>query len=306
MTGAGGRSLGVVRVRPQLALAAVAVGWGSIGVLVREIDLPAVVIVGFRVWIAALALGIWLAARSGSQTLVPTHRPWRVVAMGVGLAVHWIALFAALKRAPIGTVLLITYLAPVGIALLAPRTLGERLSPRTITALALGMGGMALVAAPALDASASGVVLSVIAAALYVGLVLVGKPLSVEYGGIRIAFLQLAVAGIVLVPVAAAASWHAPEASWAWLVVLGLGHTAIGLGIFYAALARMPASQVGILAYLEPASAVVFGWVFLSEAAELGTIAGGLLIVAAGSLVIRGAVTPEAPVTTAEVADVPG
>ena len=285
--------------RPQFALAAVAVGWGSIGVLVRDINLPAVVIVGFRVWIAALALGTWLAMRSGRAALLPTHGWGRIAVMGAGLALHWMALFAALKRAPIGTVLLITYLAPVGIALLAPRTLGERLAPRTIGALALGTGGMALVAAPALDASGVGVALAGLAAVLYVMLVLVGKPLSVEYGGIRIAFLQLAVAGLVLVPVAATATWHGPERSWGWLLLLGLGHTAAGLWVFYAALARLAASQVGILAYLEPASAVLFGWIFLSERPRLATVVGGALIVAAGALVMR-------PVTPAEVADVPG
>ena len=45
--------------------------------------------------------------------------PWHCVAAAVILAFHWLALFAAYKRAPAGTVILLVYLAPVGIAAVA-------------------------------------------------------------------------------------------------------------------------------------------------------------------------------------------
>src|SRR5688500_17193539 len=119
--------------RATLAVVVVAVAWGSVGVFVREVDVPAVVIVAARAGLAAAALGIWLWRRAerlpGAAFL--RHDAWRTLLNGVVLAVHWVTFIAALQRAPIGNVLLVLYLAPVGIAVLAPKVLGEKVSPRT-------------------------------------------------------------------------------------------------------------------------------------------------------------------------------
>ena len=292
----------MVANHPRLLVAAVAVLWGSVGVIVREVPLPATAIVACRVWLAAASLGAWVwLARRGTPGAV-RQRPARTVAGGVVLAVHWVLLFAALKRAPIGTVLLLTYLAPVGLAAVAPRALGERLTRRTAVALLVAFGGLVLVARPALDgAQGAGVAMALGAAALYVVFVVLGKPLSEVYGGERLAFTQLVVAGIVLVPLAAGAEWGEPEASWAWLVVLGVAHTAAGIGVFMWALARLPATELGVLSYLEPASAVVFGWLFLAEAPGPATLGGGALIVAGGWIVATAGRTGTAPVEVARV-----
>ncbi|HSL56422.1 MAG TPA: EamA family transporter, partial [Acidimicrobiales bacterium] len=137
-----------MRPRPDQLLAAVAVGWGSLGVVVRQIDLPAVGIVASRVSIAALAIGLWLLVRRPAGARPFSVRPGRVVVLGALLAAHWVALFGALQRAPIGTVLLITYLAPVIVAVVAPRALGERVDRRTAAALAAALAGVGRVAGP--------------------------------------------------------------------------------------------------------------------------------------------------------------
>src|SRR5438132_12025328 len=125
--------------------------WGSIGVVIRQVDVPATVIVWSRLVFAIPALG-WFVHRHES-------RPWSwhpnrlVLLNGLILAVHWTTFVAALQRAPIGTVLLIPYLAPVRLTALAPRVLGERLDLRLVTALVLGIGGVALIAAPSMNSS---------------------------------------------------------------------------------------------------------------------------------------------------------
>jgi drug/metabolite transporter (DMT)-like permease len=291
--------------RSYLTLAVVCTGWGTIPLVVRRVDLPAAAIVCSRVWLATLGLGAVIALDRRPATPLLSVRRGRVGLAGVVLAVHWLALFAAYRRAPVGTVVLIVYLAPVGIAATAPRLLGARIGVRTLVALAVAVGGFVLVTMPTLRRAAlPGLGLAAIAAVLFVALVLLSKPLAEGYGGVRAAFQQLAVASVVLVPVAAATAWGPPRPAWALLLILGLVHTAAGTALYLGSLARMPATHTGILGYLEPASVLVCGWLFLGEQPAGMTWVGGALIVLAGAIVITsrasGAATPlEVPAVAA-------
>lgn len=280
-------------------VAGVAVGWGTIGVVVRQVDLPASVIVASRLWVGALTLGLVLfLRREGRPRWSGVDRIGRVRTMAAGLvlAAHWVALVAALQRAPIGLVLLVTYLAPVGVAVLAPSTLGEKVDTVTVGALAMAVAGVGLVAWPSSGSpEIGGLALAAVAGALMVLLVLVDKSLSATYGAVPLAFTQFVVAGTVLVPVVALAGWGSPRPAWLWLVVLGVVHTALANVLFLGALARMPASRAGVLLYLEPASAVAFGWLLLGESPAPATAAGGALIVMAGVLVARSSASHAAP-----------
>lgn len=283
-----------MRPRPDQLLAAVALGWGSLGVVVRQIDLSAVGIVASRVTIASLAIGAWLAWRRPPGARPFAVAPGWVVVLGLLLAGHWVALFAALQRAPIGTVLLITYLSPVLVAVVAPRALGERVDLRTAAALAVALVGTALVAGPGADGvEPAGLVLSGLAAVSYAAITVAGKALSASYGGLTLAWMQLTVAAVVLVPLAAASGTGWPAAAdLGWILLVGLGYTAFGLGVWFLALAAIPATHVGILGYLEPAGAVAFGWILLGEEPGVATLVGGVAIAAAGLSVLRRASVP--------------
>jgi drug/metabolite transporter (DMT)-like permease len=207
---------------------------------------------------------------------------------GVLLATHWTAMFAGYERAPDDVVAFIVFLAPVGIALLAPRTLGERLGPRTVAALAVAVAGLVFVAGPSRTTDgAAGLAAAGFAAVTFVALVLVAKPLAEELGGLRLTFLQMVIAGTVLLPLAVVTDWSGDGAAgWLWLVVLGLVHTGIGTALYLTALSRVPATHVGILGYLEPVGVVLFGWLLADASPKLTTLVGGGLIIAAGALVM--------------------
>jgi drug/metabolite transporter (DMT)-like permease len=160
--------------------------------------------------------------------------------------------------------------------------------------LAVATAGFCLLAAPTVRAAGTaGLVLSLIAAGLFVALILMSKPLASTYGGLRLAFMELAGAGVVLVPVALASAWPPPTASWLWVVVLGVVHTALGITLYLSVLAVVPATHVGILGYLEPVAVIVAGWVWLGQRPALATVVGGLLVVGAGvGLAVSGARGP--------------
>ncbi len=294
------------RLGPELQVAGVAAFWGSIGLVVREIDLPAVSIVAYRVAIAAVALALWLVLRPdplGRRIVV--HRPGRTVLQGLTLAVHWVFFFAALQRAPVGLVTLIVFLAPVLMAAVVPYTLGEHLTRRVAAALGLAVvGTVLLVGLGAEDAEPAGILYAVLAAVLLAVLFINAKVLSPLYGGRRLALAQVSLAAVVLVPIALVGGQARPTAhDLVWLLVLGLVHTALALAVFLGALGRIPALHTGVLAYLEPASATFLGWLVLDEVLGPGTLVGGVLVVAGGLLVLgapgvdESTVTPEAPGT---------
>jgi drug/metabolite transporter (DMT)-like permease len=142
---------------------------------------------------------------------------------------------------------------------------------------------------------------------LYVPLALLNKSLSDDIGGVPLALYQLLVAGAVITPFAALAGWGSPSGSWLWLIVLGGVYTAFGFATYLHALTEVPATRAAVLLYLEPASAVVFGWVLLGEEPSASMLAGGLLVVGAGLLVARTPMAPELPpVIVEDVEDVPG
>lgn len=291
--------------RAALVVASIAVLWGSVGVVVRQVELPAVALVTARIWVAAPALALFLWRTEGTTGWRWPPSP-RLVLNGVVLAAHWVSFVAALQRAPIGTVLLITYLAPVGIAAFAPAYLGEHVPTRTKVALGVAVGGIALIAAPAMEGSSTGgVLLALLTGALYVPLALLNKALSDELGGVQLAFFQQLVAGALLAPFALLAGWGAPSIDWLWLLVLGLVYTGFAFATYLWALMRMPATRAAVLLYLEPASAVGFGWLLLDEAPTAIVLVGGVLVVGAGVLVARTPAPPETPPITLEAEDVP-
>ena len=285
-------------------LAAVTAGWGTIPVVAGLVDLPAALVVAARVWTAAVGLGVvvWWSRRRDRRAGRPapallSFRPGLCVLVSGVLALHWLALFAAYRRAPAGTVILIVYLAPLGVAAVAPRLLRERTTGPTLAALAAATAGFALLAGPAVrSAGVVGLAESLLSAVAFVFLIILSKPLAQVYGGVPLAFLEMAGAGVFLIPVAALAHWPAPAPAWLWLLVLGLVHTALGIALYLRVLAELPAVHVGILGYLEPLGVVLCAWIFLGQRPVMDTVLGGLVVVGAGvALVVAGRPDRRAP-----------
>lgn len=260
--------------------------------------LPPVAIVFGRVGLAAAGLAVWVALRRPpGPALFSIHRA-RLLLTGAVLALHWSAMFAGYASAPAGTVAFVVFLAPVGIAVAAPRALGEANGPRTLVALAGAIVGFVALAAPELEGpSALGVGWAAVAAVTFVAIVLLAKPLAQTYGGLRLTLMEMVVAGVLLAPLAATTRWGLTARGLGWLVVLGLVHTAVGTAIYLAVLARVPAAHVGIVGYLEPVGVVAFAALADHQGPPLSTVIGAGLIVTAGMLVIGSnhPVTPEVP-----------
>jgi len=268
------------RVVASATMAVVAAAWGTIPLIVRTVSLPAEQLAALRLWLGAITVLIVLGIR-GELHLRRTDPLGRIVAIGILLAIHWAAFFWSIKTTTVAVALVLVYLGPVAMGTLARAVLGEPLKRRSIIALAAALVGVILVARPGAGVTAEGVITGLIAAATFAAMVLIGKPAAQQVGGLKLAGLQMSVAALVMTPWAAMSIPEIPVYWWK-IVLLGVVLTGVGLMIYWSLIATLPVMSIAILSYLEPASAVVWAALFLSEPGNTWSWIGVALVVGAG------------------------
>jgi drug/metabolite transporter, DME family len=177
--------------------------------------------------------------------------------------------------------------APLIIALLAAATLGERIAARVAVALALGVGGTALlIVGPRTRADLStrfvaGVVLALAAGLAYAVYVVVAKATLARTAPLPLAGANFSVAALVLAPMLAGPDVTRQIAlGWPWLLYLGAVTTAAAYAVYTIGLRDVPASVAGIASLLEPLTATMLGVVVFGERLGAAGAAGAVLLLA--------------------------
>jgi drug/metabolite transporter (DMT)-like permease len=270
------------------ALAILAVGWGAIPLFVRN-EVPAIALVGARVTFGAIALiGVAAVLR---KLEFPKVRRWRLVLSGALLAAHWITFFQSIKLTTVAVALAVLYLGPIAASILSGPFLGERVPPRLWLALAIAGGGTLLVVQPWADRSGGvgvgitleGVAVSALSAVLLAALMLVGKPVAKDLGGLTMAIGELTVASVLLAP----ATYQAVTQYGDFIVnfvILGAVFTGFAGFVYWEAMRHLPVAVVSVIMYIEPATAVLWAAAFLDETPNLATWLGVLLVVVGGAV----------------------
>ena len=196
----------------------------------------------------------------------------------------------------------LSYLAPVYVAVVAPRLGGGRTEGAVWGALGLGLGGMALILVPGLTGEGvqltpHGLFFAVLAGVMYAVYLIVGKHLRQSgVAATSIVFSMCVVAAVLLLPLGLAQSSPADLTARNVIVaaVLGVVCTALTFSLIMDGMHFIKVQQAAIIGYVEPLSAPLFAYVFLGQVPSWWTAAGGALIVAAGVLVVLyGSVEPE-------------
>jgi len=277
----------------SLIVAASALSWGVIGVIVRELPMPPLTIVGYRVLLSALSVALILVALRRWELLRPP--PWPVLALGALLAAHWGLYFAAIKQTSVASAVLITYAGPIVIALIAPLLIGERVPPVTIVALAVSAAGITLISLSGGSGNAAvrptGVALAVGAAISMAVLIVLLKRFTAQVDPMRVVVYLDGTATALLWPALVFPHYRLSGASVVYLVLLGVVLTGLTGILYVLALRWVAATTVGVLSYLEPVSAVILAAVLLSQRLTTAVLVGGAAIVAAGLAVVLA--TPE-------------
>jgi drug/metabolite transporter (DMT)-like permease len=198
--------------------------------------------------------------------------------------------FTGLQRLPVSIAVLLLYVYPVLVALLdwgVNRRLPDR---RTVLALAIAIGGVALTLYPQSTSSVDPLgALLVLGSATGLALYIVLSEGATQAVGARVGALWIVLGAGVSFTLAGAATgtldWPAALGEpllIAGLIVIG---TVLPVTLFLAGVARVGPTGASLLSTLEPVFTVALGVVVLQESLAPVQLVGGLLVMAAAVLV---------------------
>jgi drug/metabolite transporter (DMT)-like permease len=250
--------------------------WGFTSILGKQITLPAIALVWWRMVVAVAAL-----------TLVP--RVWRGVhgmsgrlalayaGVGVLLALHWVTFFGAIKLANASVAATCIALAPVSLAVIEPWVGRRRFDPREVFMGIAVAPGVALVVGGVPTTMRLGVLVGTSSALLVALFGALNKRLVRRADSLTVSWLELGAGTVFLTGLApllphAGASFPVPSRRDATLLLtLALGCTVLPFAVYLAALRQLPAFGVQLTINLEPVYTIVLAILLLGEQHELGS-----------------------------------
>ncbi len=290
-------SAGLSRASVWGALLVVYVVWGStyLGILYAIETIPVFLSMGIRFLLAGGLLYAYSIRRGDREGDRPGRTQWlAALVVGAFLFVGGNSMVAwAETRVDTGIAALLIAAVPLWIALFDRIANGQRLSRSTVVGLAVGFGGVALLAWP----SGSGRIDVLGALALLVSGItwaigsLYARRAPLPQRPLVNSSMQMLMGGGLLMVVAAASGElndvGQPSLrsilAMVYLVLIG----AIVAFSAYAWLVRsVPMSLASTYAYVNPVVAVFLGWAILSEPLSVRTIAAGAIILGAVALII--------------------
>ncbi len=312
--GARGRPVGATLVVLAVMLFSLNAGTSAV---VLQAGVTPEALAAVRALGAASVLGLALVATGRARTLaVPRHQwPWLVLYGAGGVALVQWAYFVAIDRLPIGLALLLEYLAPLVIALVARFWLRRPVSRLVWPALALALGGLALATrVPGGGLDPVGIAAGLGAAAAFSVYFLVGERLVTERDALSTTFWGFAIAAVVSVVLAAPALPAAarlaagtaplpttvgglPVPVWVLLAVVVLLGTLAPFAAVTAALGRLPATLVSIIGTGEVVGAAAVAWWWFGQTLSAVQVAGFALVVSGVvlALLARGSGSADPP-----------
>jgi drug/metabolite transporter (DMT)-like permease len=273
-----------------VALAAVA--WSSAGVLQRQLELDAPTQVLGRAAFACVGLLAYVAVVDRGRVL-RAFRSVGVAGLAVALcvAIASAGFISSLNYTSVARVLFILAIAPVLAALLAWAMLGERITRRTVVAMALALAGVALMVGAPGEGSLTGDGLA-FAVALAFALMIVITRWRQDVSMAPATCLSQALLVVVFLPFASPAEIDGPDIGW--LAALGIGQIGLGFALLTVGARLIPAAEVGLITLLEVILGPLWVWLALDERPETLTLVGGAIVIAAIVIQTRAAPPSEA------------
>jgi drug/metabolite transporter (DMT)-like permease len=179
---------------------------------------------------------------------------------------------------------MIIQIGPVIVALLAVPLFGERMHAWLLAGMVVGFAGVAVIArGSTTDAGASllGVVLVLVAAAMYAVGVLTQKVLLRRLPSVQVVFVSFLMGAVICLPFASdlPSIVAGGGAELWWIVYLGVLPTAVAFTTWAYALTHTGAGALSLTTFLVPGIATLIAWLLIDEVPPSLTFVGGALAI---------------------------
>lgn len=216
-----------------------------------------------------------------------------IFVIGLGMAMINLAIYAAIIRIGVGPAAGLQFLGPAFVVVWKRVGHGVRYGPVMGVAVVMGVTGAALLAEAWVLESFDplGMFLAVVSGLGLATYLVIAEDLNLRHGPLKVTTSAMVIGGatmLAFIPLDLVDK--VPTDGWwlvAWLATLGM---AIPMLIEVTALRTAPAEKVSLVLTLEPFSAAVSAWLFLSEALVSLQVVGMALVVMA--VVVSGRLRP--------------
>ncbi|TGQ42753.1 DMT family transporter [Mesorhizobium sp. M00.F.Ca.ET.216.01.1.1] len=298
MTAAAATARGPMALKDWAQLLLLGAIWGGSFFFARiaVAELHPLVLVLFRVAIAASALQLYLGLRGPSFRLAFPHAGLFLLLALANNVIPFSLIFAGQTELGAGVASVLNATTPFWTLILANAlTSDEKLSWNKLAGIVLGIAGTAVMIGPGLLAGLGGPVwakFALIGASLSYAVALM---IARRFRGVPspvIATGQLTASTIIMIPVVLiaygpAGLLAASPPVWAAVLALALLSTAFAYILYFNLVASAGATNASLVTLIVPASAILLGFLFLGERLQLFEM-GGMVLIALGLVTIDG------------------
>ena len=212
--------------------------------------------------------------------------------LGIFFTVNNILFISSVKTTTIANAVLTHYLAPIFVFILGIFLVNERLSRKPVIALILSATGLLIMLSPNEPSLANvhflGLIFGTLSAIFFSMEILLKKRLTRSHPVDEIVIKYLIISVIILLPfISFEQIMSVDSIGLSILLISGIIGSAIGISLFTSGLRDVKAQHAGIISYIEPLGAIIWGLLIIMELPAIETIIGGALILLGTYIIIK-------------------
>ena len=265
-------------LRAYLAITVLAVSWGTIPLIIKTSEISSISLVGIRTFIGSIFLSLFVIRKG--LNIKDLIKPGLI--LGPLLAIHWVTMFESIELNSVTVGIGSVFSYPIFV-LIIERIRGKTLSIKQVLIIIFGFLGLMILLDVRYIDSLTGVFYGILSAISLALIITIGEKYSTALGGLKVAFIQLLVAGVCLI--------YFTIEGYQWMIsnifvsiFLGVFLTAIGLSTYWYVVKIIKPLSVSTITYLEPTTGVILGVLILNENIRLNQFLGFLIILFVGIL----------------------
>ena len=265
-------------LRAYLAITVLAVSWGTIPLIIKTSEISSISLVGIRTFIGSIFLSLFVIRKG--LNIKDLIKPGLI--LGPLLVIHWVTMFESIELNSVTVGIGSVFSYPIFV-LIIERIRGKTLSIKQVLIIIFGFLGLMILLDVRYIDSLTGVFYGILSAISLALIITIGAKYSTKLGGLKVAFIQLLVAGVCLI--------YFTIEGYQWMIsnifvsiFLGVFLTAIGLSTYWYVVKIIKPLSVSTITYLEPTTGVILGVLILNENIRLNQFLGFLIILFVGIL----------------------